>query len=90
MITECKTKVYMPEKLTNKIRRSDVAVLLWKRQLYKTPFNFIFSLATPLNISVESSMIVKEGPSTFLSMMLFSVKKKLKGLEIGYSTSTVT
>ena len=49
MITECKTKVYMPEKLTNKIRRSDVAVLLWKRQLYKTPFNFIFSLATPLN-----------------------------------------
>ena len=49
MITECKTKVYMPEKLTNKIRRSDAAVLLWKRQLYKTPFNFIFSLATPLN-----------------------------------------
>ena len=32
-ITKCKTKVYIPEKLTNKISRSDVAVLLWKRQL---------------------------------------------------------
>ena len=56
-----------------------------------TPLNFIFSPAIPLNTSVESTMIGKEGPSTFLSVMLFSVKKKkLKGLEIGYSTSTVT
>ena len=75
-ITECNTEVYIPEKLTNKISRSDFAVLLWKRQLYKTPLNFIVSLATPLNTSVERTMIGKEGPSTFLSVMLFSVKKK--------------